>query len=181
VRRYVLNSAVVTAPGLYRYEPLTREQGRLWWEAGPVLSTIGYPEAAAALSDLLQTEVDFNRITISMEPSDEALVFRVVPPPGSRRLDPYNPYQVRSVVAERRFELAILPRWNMPASRWGTPATTMTSRIFWPSPAAGDGRSALAALGQIAPRNSERESKTDLKRRAGLALGLSFSTNSRTP
>jgi len=93
--RYILNSAVITAPGLYYYRLLTPEQACEWYGSGAgVLSTIGYPETAKTLSLFLDKPIEVNRITIEMRPWDEALVFRLVLPSGSPRIDPKDKGQI---------------------------------------------------------------------------------------
>ena len=107
--RYVLNSAVITSPGRYFYRLLTPEKAREWWLKGPTpVSTIGYEETAEALSQLLNVYVPVNRITIRMQPKDEALVFRLVLPPGSPRIDPKDKGQIASHVKAGHWELGLL-------------------------------------------------------------------------
>ena len=111
MRRYLLNSAVLTDFGTYEYQPVSPEEARRWWASGPEpTSTIGYEETAAALSQLLNVQVAVNRITIKMEPGDEALVFRLVLPPGSPRIDPKDKGQIMKHVKEGHWELGLLRR-----------------------------------------------------------------------
>jgi len=85
--RYILNSAVITAQGLYEYRLLTIEEAKEWLAKGPVISTIGYPETAEAFRRLFGIEVPVNRVAIKMAPGDEALVFRLAFKPGDPRPD----------------------------------------------------------------------------------------------
>lgn len=84
--RYVLNSAVITAPGRYSYRLIGAEEAKEWACRGGFLSAIGYAETAEALSALLGVQVPAQRIEVRMEPGDEALVFRlrVRPEPGNK-------------------------------------------------------------------------------------------------
>ena len=75
--RYILNSAVITAPGTYRYQLITLDELREWIHAGRYESTIGYEETAEALSLLTGEKIPVNRRLIEMEVGDEALVFRL--------------------------------------------------------------------------------------------------------
>ncbi|GIV51865.1 MAG: hypothetical protein KatS3mg038_3117 [Candidatus Kapaibacterium sp.] len=53
--RYLLNSAVITAPGLYRYSLIDVEQAKRWLDGGdPPLSTIRYEQTAVALGMLVE-------------------------------------------------------------------------------------------------------------------------------
>jgi len=111
MKKYVLNSAVITAPGTYEYALITPDEAKKWWTSGPEpTSTIGYEETAAALSQLLDVPVAVNRVTIKMEPGDEALVFRLVLPPGSPRIDPRNKGQIMNVITAGHWELGLLKR-----------------------------------------------------------------------
>ena len=110
-RRYVLNSAVITAPGTYEYKRVSPEEAKRWWFSGdPPLSTVGYPETAEALSQLLGVPVQVNRVTIVMEPGDEALVFRLVLPPGTPRIQPHEKGRIAEHVRAGHWELGLLRR-----------------------------------------------------------------------
>ncbi|MCC6744603.1 MAG: DUF1874 domain-containing protein [Acidobacteria bacterium] len=85
---YLLNSAVITAPGEYSYRLLTADEARGLVGAREFVSTIGYAETAEALSLLLGTPVPVNRTQCRFEPGDTGLIFRLVFPPGTPRVDP---------------------------------------------------------------------------------------------
>lgn len=108
--KYILNSAVLTAQGTFRYTHVSREEAQAWFSAGPVVSTIGYQETAEALSQLLGSSVDVNRVTIQMQPGDSALVFRLALPPGSPRIDPKDKGRLGQEILAGHFELGLLER-----------------------------------------------------------------------
>jgi len=111
VTKYLLNSAVITAPGVYEYRLITPRQAREWYGNGAgVVSTIGYEETASALSYLLGSPVAVNRVTIKMYRGDEALVFRLVLPPGSPRIDPKDKGQIMQHVNAGNWELGLLKK-----------------------------------------------------------------------
>lgn len=110
--RYLLNSAVITSPGRYDYRHVTEEMARNWYDCGPVTSTIGYEQTAEALSDILGVKVAVNRTTIVMLPEDEALVFRLVLPPGTPRIEPSDKGRLLKAVLDGHFELGLLIRLN---------------------------------------------------------------------
>lgn len=84
--RFILSSAVITAPGTYRYRRIDLQAARRWLEAGPHYSTIRYRETAHALGALLGRKIETRDEQVKMQPGDEALVFRLVFPPGTRGL-----------------------------------------------------------------------------------------------
>ena len=84
--RYILNSAVITTFGRWTYIQLTPEQAGNWLEADEFESTIRYQETALALEYLTGVHIPVNAFTCQMRQSDEALVFRLVLPPGSPRI-----------------------------------------------------------------------------------------------
>jgi hypothetical protein len=107
--KYILNSAVLTSFGLFFYTAITPEEAREWYADGvDVVSTIGYEETAQALSQLLGRPVPVNRVTIKMESGDEALVFRLVLPPGSPRIAPQDKGAIASHVQAGHWELGLL-------------------------------------------------------------------------
>lgn len=153
--RFLLNSAVITAPGDYRYRLIDVKEARHWYETpllphseevrekvqelvqhgkpisaiaiemgigkarvktliarepDVVISTIGYAETAAALSELLSVEIPVDRRSITMEKGDEALVFRLVFPPGTPRIDPKDKGALGAALLAGHYELGLLRR-----------------------------------------------------------------------
>jgi Domain of unknown function (DUF1874) len=108
--RYLLNSAVITAEGTYRYQLISREQARDWYTAHGAVSTIGYQQTADALSKVLGAPVAVDRRTVMMLPEDQALVFRLVFPPGAPRIDPRDKGAQPVAVLANHFELGLLER-----------------------------------------------------------------------
>ncbi|HXH11174.1 MAG TPA: DUF1874 domain-containing protein [Alphaproteobacteria bacterium] len=116
--RYILNSAVVTAPGHYEYRS-SRAVDHAWsyrldeaaaWLAEPGwISTVGYAETAAAMSELFGVEIPVDRRTITMHPGDEALVFRLVFPAGYRP-DPATKGQLGAAFIREHCEVGLLRR-----------------------------------------------------------------------
>lgn len=107
--RYILNSAVLTSFGSYRYDPITSTQAKALASEGFV-STVGYEQTAEALSQLIEMPVPVDRRTITMQPGDQALVFRLVFPPGSPRIDPGDKGRLSQAVLAGHYELGLLER-----------------------------------------------------------------------
>lgn len=107
--RYLLNSAVLTAPGRYDYRLITPDEARAW-AAEPFQSTIGYEQTAEALTQILGRAVPVDRKTIQMAPGDQALVFRLVFPPGTPRIDPADKGRLSQAILDGHYELGLLVR-----------------------------------------------------------------------
>jgi len=108
MRRYVLNSAVITSPGVYYYKLVTPEEAKRWLGEGPFLSTIGYEETVRAFKKVFGMDLPVNRKQVRMAPGDEALVFRL-----KRRLENRNDkgnLGVEKVL--ELLEIGILRRWR---------------------------------------------------------------------
>lgn len=75
--KYILNSAVITTPGLYSYRLIGVEKAQKWLADGGFESTIGYQETCDALGTVTGMKVPCNRRQIQMKAGDEALVFRL--------------------------------------------------------------------------------------------------------
>ena len=109
-RRYILNSAVITASGTYTYRKVSVTGAQDWIARGPFESAIGYEETAEIASEVLEVRVSMNRTTIRMEAGDEALVFRLALPPGERRIDPALKGKARRQYIVQHLEIGILER-----------------------------------------------------------------------
>lgn len=108
---YILNSAVITAPGHYVYQVIDKSQAESWIACRPdFISTIGYEQTAEALSELLGKAISVDRRTIKMAPQDEALVFRLVFPPGTPRIEPHEKGRLSAALLAGHYELGILLR-----------------------------------------------------------------------
>ena len=106
--RYILNSAVITAPGAYTYALVSDDEACAWLDAGPYVSTIGYAETAQAFTALLgrTVEHDVGRRQIRMERDDEALVLRLT----SRLPDPAAKGAVGVEWIQSHAEMGVLRR-----------------------------------------------------------------------
>jgi hypothetical protein len=75
---YVLNSPILTGFGLYRYKEITTIQAKEILKNGTFVSAIGHEATANLLSNLLEAEIKYNRISIVMQAGDIAVVFRLM-------------------------------------------------------------------------------------------------------
>lgn len=106
---YLLNSAVITAPGTYRYTLIKPLRARELM-AGDYVSTIGYQETADAMTRLFGLPVAVRRTTIQMAAGDQAVVFRLMLPPGAPRIAPGDKGRIGDILAARQYEIGHLER-----------------------------------------------------------------------
>ena len=111
--KYILNSAVLTAPGSYHYRLVSVAEAKRWLDAGGWKSTIGYEQTAEALSALTGVQVPVDRVSIEMEPGDEALVFRLKFPPGTPRIAPGDKGRLKQLLLGGHWELGIIQRTEL--------------------------------------------------------------------
>ena len=84
-QRYLINNAVITAPGTYNYKLVVPSAARRWLDDGPFVSAIGYNEVADALHVLVGLRPTVERRRVHMLAGDEALVFRLTVDVGAAR------------------------------------------------------------------------------------------------
>lgn len=85
--RYIMNSAVITSPGVYEYRLLTVTEAREWLAKGPTKSLVGYPDTARFIERVLGVKVELSREQVILEHGDEALIVRLkyrVQDPGQK-------------------------------------------------------------------------------------------------
>lgn len=76
---YLLNSPVLSDFGVWRYTgPVSVVEAAEMLRAAPeFVSAIGHESTAQLMSELLGFAIEKNRVTVSMQPGDRALVFSV--------------------------------------------------------------------------------------------------------
>ena len=75
---YLLNSPIITSYGLYRYRPLSIGEAKAILSEAGFISAIGHKGTADFLSTLLDIIIPINRVRVTMQPGDIAVVFRVL-------------------------------------------------------------------------------------------------------
>jgi len=100
--RYLLNSAVITAEGVYEYRLISRDEAAAWIRAHQWESRIGYPQTADHIAQIAGVRPPISREASPMEAGDEALVVRL----RYRVQDPSTKGQIQ----EEDWEYGILRR-----------------------------------------------------------------------
>jgi hypothetical protein len=99
----LLNSSVLTAFGVYRYEPLALEDARLL-VAGGFVSAIGHESTARMLSELLGVSVKARRIDYEQQVGEQAIVLKL------RRRPPEGAILAAEEIQEIGYEFGLLTR-----------------------------------------------------------------------
>lgn len=83
---YLMNSAVLTTAGTYKYTVLDPYEAYRYFDElrgeevdlnKLVKSAIGYEQTAAYMSQILNYDVEVNRDMVTLEPGDEALICKL--------------------------------------------------------------------------------------------------------
>ncbi len=110
MKKYILNSAVMTTFGIWHYVRLNREQAHIWASTGDPISTVGYEQTAQELEQIIEIPVAVDRRVVVLEPGDQALVFRLVFPPNSPRINPEDKGKLSAAILAGHYELGLITR-----------------------------------------------------------------------
>lgn len=103
---YLLNSAVITTPGVYSYTLISVDELRERIRERDFESYIGYAETAEAIATLTGVPIPLNRGTIKMRVGDEAIIFRLT----SRVADPARKGGISIAAILHNCEIGILKK-----------------------------------------------------------------------
>ncbi len=75
---YVLNGPILTNFGLYRYDKISTLEAKKNLQNNTFVSAVGHEATAIFLSELLETEIEYRRLTVEMQTGDTAIVFHLL-------------------------------------------------------------------------------------------------------
>lgn len=100
----LLNTSILTAYGIFEFQPLTLEKARSLVLVNEVVSAIGHQATAEILSDLLGISVNANRIEYIQSVGETALIFKL------KNRIPEGKVLNRTEIEEIGYEFGILRR-----------------------------------------------------------------------
>lgn len=92
---YILNSPVMPNWGIYDFQPLDLEEAKGIVQNNDYISAIGHESTARLLSALLEVPIQVNRIRITMETGDRAIVFLLASRPPELKI--YNEEELKEI------------------------------------------------------------------------------------
>jgi len=82
---YIMSTSILPNYGEYRYEPASLKQVQKMIHSSEWTSAVGHESTAEIISTLTGADVKQNRITVTLEKGDKAIVFKLNqrPPEGA--------------------------------------------------------------------------------------------------
>lgn len=74
---YLINAPILPNYGSYDFNPLTIEQAKELLKKSDFVSAIGHDATAKLLTHVLEQDIPVNRIQISLQVGDVAIIFRL--------------------------------------------------------------------------------------------------------
>ena len=78
MKTYVLNTPVITNYGVFKFEKIDIENAKKLLKSSNFISAVGHKGTADIMSRLFGVEIPNNRVAITMQPGDQAIVFRLL-------------------------------------------------------------------------------------------------------
>ena len=103
--RYLLTSAVITAPGLYRYRLIGREEARRRLAVRGWQGRVAHAHAARYIRQALGVTVPPSREIVRMKPGDQAIVVRLNYRPQDAQMQ-----RAQLAIADEDWEIGLLER-----------------------------------------------------------------------
>jgi len=75
---YIMNTPVLTDFGSYKYKKITTSQAKKILKNSTFVSAIGHEATAMFLSNILEVEIQYNRVAIVMQEGDIGIVFKLL-------------------------------------------------------------------------------------------------------
>ena len=77
---YVMNTTMMPNPeGTYKSNLISLQEAKELIKAGDFTSAVGHPATAELMSDVLNADIPFNRMTVSLKSGDNMLCLKLKP------------------------------------------------------------------------------------------------------
>lgn len=75
--KFIMNTSIIPNDGLFSLVTINADEAKKWAQNNDWVSAVGHPGTAEVMTTLLGVDIPPNRIQVTFEVGDEALVFKL--------------------------------------------------------------------------------------------------------
>lgn len=75
--KFIMNTSIIPNDGLFSLVTINADEAKKWIQGNDWVSAVGHPGTAEVMTTLLGVDIPPNRIQVTFEVGDEALVFKL--------------------------------------------------------------------------------------------------------